>query len=114
MPKNLVILIREDPTRTHRASEAMRIALGLSTGPNPIKIILLENARRLISDEADDLPDGEILEKYLPAIKNLELPIVVPIGSGKTFALDQEFTIQESSPSQIASLVSHADRVLTF
>ncbi|MCW5782097.1 MAG: DsrE family protein [Nitrospirales bacterium] len=114
MPKNLVILIREDPTRTHRASEAMRIALGLSTGPNPIKIILLENARHLISDEADDLPDGEILEKYLPAIKNLELPIVVPIGSGKTFALDQEFTIQESSPSQIASLVSHADRVLTF
>ena len=114
MPKNLVILIREDPTRTHRASEAMRIALGLSTGPNPIKIILLENARQLISDEADDLPDGEILEKYIPAIKNLELPIVVPIGSGETFALDQEFTIQELSPSQIASLVSHADRVLTF
>ena len=114
MPKNLVILIREDPTRTHRASEAMRIALGLSTGPNPIKIILLENARQLISDEAYDLPDGEILEKYLPAIKNLALPIVVPIGSEKAFAFDQEFTIQEYSPDQIALLVSHADRVLTF
>ncbi|MBA3964646.1 MAG: DsrE family protein [Nitrospirales bacterium] len=114
MPKNLVILIQEDPTRTHRASEAMRIALGLSTGPNPIKIILLENARQLISDEAYDLRDGEILEKYLPSIKNLELPIVVPIGSGKTFSLDQEFTIQESTPSQIALLVSQADRVLTF
>lgn len=114
MPKNLVILIQEDPTRTHRASEAMRIALGLSTGPNPIKIVLLENARQLITDEAYDLPDGEMLEKYLPAIKSLELPIVVPIGSKQTFALDQEYTIQESSPSQIASLVSHADRVLTF
>ena len=114
MPKNLVILIREDPIKTHRASEAIRIALGLSTGPNPVMIVLLENARQLISDDAFDLPDGEILEKYLPAIKNLELPIVVPIGSGKTFSLDQEFNIQESSPSHIASLVSHADRVLNF
>jgi hypothetical protein len=114
MPKNLVILIREDPIKTHRASEAIRIALGLSTGPNPVTIVLLENARQLISEDAYDLPDGEILEKYLPVIKNLELPIVVPIGSVKDFSLDQEFNIQEYSSSQIALLVSHADRVLTF
>jgi sulfur relay (sulfurtransferase) complex TusBCD TusD component (DsrE family) len=114
MPKNLVILIREDPIKTHRASEAIRIALGLSTGPNPLSIVLLENARQLISEEAYDLPDGEILEKHLPVIKNLALPIVVPIGSGKAFSFDQEFNIQESSLSHIASLVSHADRVLSF
>lgn len=114
MPKNLVILIREDPIKTHRASEAIRIALGLSTGPNPVTIILLENARQLISDDAFDLPDGEILEKYLPVIKNLKIPIKVPIGSGKNFSLDQEFTIQESSPLQMASLVSQADCVLAF
>jgi hypothetical protein len=114
MPKNLVILIREDPTTTHRASEAIRIALGLSTGPNPVTIVLLENARQLIADDAYDLPDGEILEKHLPVIKNLELPIVVPIGSKTAFLLDQEFNIQESSSSQIATLISQADRVLTF
>lgn len=114
MPKNLVILIREDPTTTHRASEAIRIALGLSTGPNPVTIVLLENARQLISEDAYDLPDGEILEKYLPVIKNLELPIVVPLGSRTDFSLDKEFNIQESSSSHIALLVSHADRVLTF
>lgn len=114
MPKNLVILIREDPMKTHRASEAIRIALGLSTGPNPLTIILLENARQLISEEAYDLPDGEILEKHLPVIKNLALPIVVPLESGQTFSLDPEFNIQESSLSQIATLVAQADRVLTF
>jgi hypothetical protein len=114
MPKNLVILIREDPIKTHRASEAIRIALGLSTGPNPVTIILLENARQLISDDAYDLPEGEILEKHLPVIKNLGLPIVVPTGSGKAFSLDQDFKIQEFSPSQIALLISRADRVLAF
>jgi hypothetical protein len=105
MPKNLVVLIREDPSLTHRASEALRIALGLSTGSNPLSIILLDNARHL---------DGEILEKHLPVIKNLEIPILIPIDSRKNFSLDEKFTIQESSPSQIASLIAQADRVLTF
>ncbi len=114
MPKQLVVLIREDPTTSHRAAEAIRIALGLSTGPNPISIILLNNARQLVSDDAFDLPDGEILEKHLPVIKNLEIPIILPLGSQELFPIDQEFTIQESSSSQMASLLEQADRVLTF
>ena len=114
MPKAIVVLIREDPSKTHRASEALRIALGLSTGPNPISIILLDNARQLISEDAYDLPDGEILEKHLPVIKNLEIPIIIPLGSRETFPIDEEFTIQESSPSQMASLLGQAERVLAF
>ena len=114
MSKNLVVIIREDPSKTHKASEALRIALGLSTGPNPISIILLDNARQLVSEDAYDLPDGEILEKHLPVIKNLEIPIFIPKGSRKTFSIDEEFTIQESSPTQMASLLGQADRVLTF
>jgi hypothetical protein len=114
MPKQLVVLIREDPTTSHRASEAIRIALGLSTGPNPISIVLLNNARQLVSDDAYDLPDGEILEKHLPVIKSLEIPIILPIGSREAFPIDEEFTIQESSSSQMASLLEQADRVLAF
>ena len=114
MSKNLVVIIREDPSKTHRASEAIRIALGLSTGPNPISIILLHNARQLVSEDAYDLPDGEVLEKHLPVIKNLELPIIIPIGSREEFSIDEEFSIQESSTSQMASLLGQADRVLTF
>lgn len=114
MLKQLVMLIREDPTQSHRASEAIRIALGLSTGPNPISIVLLNNARQLVSDDVYDLPDGEILEKYLPVIKNLEIPIFLPIGSRETFPIDEEFTIQESSSAQMATLLEQADRVLVF
>ncbi len=114
MPKHLVVLIREDPAQTHRASEAIRVALGLSTGTNPLSIVLLDQARQLISEDAYDLPDGEILEKHLPVIKNLEIPVIVPIGSRDQFLLDEEFAIQECSQSQIASMVTEADRVLAF
>ncbi len=114
MPKHLVVLIREDPTLSHRASEAIRIALGLSTGPNPITIILLKNARQLVSEDAYDLPDGEILEKYLPVIKNLEIPIILPLGSLNSLPIDEEFTIQESSSSQMATLLEQADHIMAF
>jgi len=114
MSKKIVVLIREDPSKTHRASEALRIALGLSTGPNPISIILLDNARQLVSEDAYDLPDGEILEKHLPVIKNLEIPIIIPLGSREIFSIDEEFTIQESSPSQMASILGQAASVLVF
>jgi len=114
MSKKIVVLIREDPSKTHRASEALRIALGLSTGPNPISIILLDNARQLVSEDAYDLPDGEILEKHLPVIKNLEIPIIIPLGSREIFSIDEEFTIQESSSSQMASLLGQAASVLAF
>ncbi len=114
MSKQLVVLIREDPKESHRAAEALRIALGLSTGPNPISIILLNNARQLITEDAYDLPDGEVLEKHLPVIKNLEIPIILPTGSRNSLAIDDEFTIQESSSSQIATCLEHADRVLAF
>jgi len=114
MPKQLIVLIREDPSKTPRAAEAIRIALGLSTGPNPVSIILLDHARQLISEDAYDLPDGEILEKHLPVIKNLELPIFIPLGSREIFPIDKDFTIQESSPSELTSLLRQADRVLSF
>ncbi len=114
MPKNIVVLIAEDPNNSHRASEAIRIALGLSTGPNPLQIILLGNAKYLITEEAFDLPDGEMLEKYLPSIQGLEIPIFVDADSTKTWNFDPDFSVQELGQGQLEHLLVHADRVLVF
>jgi hypothetical protein len=114
MPKNIVVLICEDPNISHRASEAIRIALGLSTGPNPLQILLLGNAKYLITEEAYDLPDGEMLEKYLPSIQSLEIPIFVDADSAKIWNFDSDFSIQELGPGQLEHILVHADRVLAF
>ena len=47
MPEKIVVLLREDPMTTGRPVEGLRIALGLSTGSNPLTIILLGKARIL-------------------------------------------------------------------
>ncbi len=114
MPLQIVILICEDPMRSHRPVEGLRIALGLSTGPNPLTIVIMGKARLLVTDEMSDIIDSEILEKHLPVLQELKIPILLPTGSRNDFSLDPDLSISETSAPEIASLISQADRVLVF
>ena len=115
MSLNIIVLIRKDPTVTHQPVEGFRIALGLSTGPNPLTIIVLGQARLLLSEEiSPDILDEEILEKYIPAIQDLDLPIIVPEESQRSFEFDPDFSITEKSARDIQSLMRKAERVLIF
>jgi sulfur relay (sulfurtransferase) DsrF/TusC family protein len=114
MPPSVVVVIREDPQKSHRAVEALRIALGLSTGENPLSVILLGQAPLMISEEPEDVMDGEIMEKYLPSFKHLKIPFLVPIGTRALFNLDPEFDVKELSEEAIRSAISGSSRILVF
>jgi hypothetical protein len=114
MPPSIVTVIREDPCKSHRAVEALRIALGLSTGDNPLTVVLLDQAPRLLSEDLDDIQNLEILEKYLPSFKHLKTPFVVLPGATAAFSLDPDFDIREAPADEISRLVASADRTLTF
>ena len=114
MALGVVVLIRDNPMETHRPVEGLRIALGLSTGSSSLTIILVGDARRLLTDDASDVVDAEILEKHLPVIQELQLPIVIPEGSHKDLSIDEDFSVREASETEIADLLCHADRVLAF
>jgi len=111
---SIVVVIQEDPLHTHRAVEALRIALGLSTGGNPLSIVLLGEAPLLLADNTDNVVDAEILEKYLPSIKQLETPFLLPMGSRSRFQFDPACHVQEASASEIQKLMFAADRALVF
>lgn len=114
MPPSVVVVIREDPQKSHRAVEALRIALGLSTGENPLSVVLLGRAPLMISKEPEDIVDGEIMEKYLPSFKHLKIPFVVPVGTGARFDLDLEFDVKELPEEAIRIVVADSDRILVF
>jgi len=114
MPASIVTVIREDPCKSRRAVEALRIALGLSAGDNPLTVVLLGQAPRLLSDDLDDVQDLEILEKYLPSFKHLKIPFIVPPGARDAFSLDSGFEIREAPAEEVAALVAAADRALAF
>lgn len=114
MGLSILVLIQSNPLETHRPTEGLRIALGLSTGAASVTIVLLGQARMLLSEETDDVVDAEILERHLPVIQELELPIMVPEGTATAFPVDPEFAVREVSQPDITSLLCQADRVLVF
>lgn len=114
MPPRIAVVVRENPQKSHRAVEALRIALGLSTGENPLTVVLLGQAPLLISREPEDIVDGENLEKYLPSFKQLKIPFIVITSTRSRFSVDPEFTVSELSEDAIRSLIADADRTIVF
>jgi hypothetical protein len=110
----IAVVLRDDPRKTHRPVEGLRIALGLSTGRNPLTVVLLDSAPLLLSEDPEDLVDGEILEKHLPAVKDMELSFVVPHGTAARLSLDPAFHVREASHAEISRLIRESNRVLVF
>ena len=114
MGLSILVLIQSNPLETHRPTEGLRIALGLSTGASSVTIVLLGQARMLLSEDTSDIVDSEILERHLPVIQELQLPIVVPDGSDAAFPRDPDFAVREVSLSGITTMLCQADRVMVF
>jgi hypothetical protein len=114
LPSSIVVVIQEDPQKSGRAVEALRIALGLGAGENPMTVVLLNQAPLLLSEDTDDIVDVDILEKHLPVFKELNIPFLLEQDSRSRFSLDTDFKMREASESDIATTIAAADRVLVF
>ena len=110
-----LVLISEDPRVSHRANEAMRIALGIVAGENEVRIVLTGPAVHVLDDETDDLVDGDDVAKFRAALRKLGVPFHVegapPTAPG--WNADGHPVIPVS-PAQIAALVPGATRFLIF
>ena len=104
MAKTIAVVIQEDPRKTHRPVEALRIALGLVAGSHATTVILLGEASRLLSDDLDDIVDVDILEKYLPSVEHLEIPFVLQSETDRSL-IRKEFSVQYKSDDTNRSLI---------
>jgi sulfur relay (sulfurtransferase) DsrF/TusC family protein len=113
MAKTVVVVIQEDPRKTHRPVEALRIALGLVAGSHQTTVILLDESVRLLHENVDDIVDVDILEKYLPSIEHLEIPFILHMKTDRA-PIREEFHVQYHDDDQIRLLLESADRTLVF
>jgi sulfur relay (sulfurtransferase) DsrF/TusC family protein len=113
MSKRVAVVIAEDPTRTHRPVEALRIALGLCAGEHETTIVLLGRAPLLLTDETDDVIDVDILETYRPSLAQLDVPFIVESGTAVD-ALREEFSVTQKSAEEIRGRLASCDRTLVF
>ena len=113
MAKNVAVVIQEDPRKTHRPVEALRIALGLASGSHVTTVVLLGEAARLLGDETDDIFDVEILEKYLPAIEQLEIPFILQ-DIPNQLPVREEFSVRREADETISAFIRSMDCALVF
>jgi sulfur relay (sulfurtransferase) DsrF/TusC family protein len=115
MGQNIVVLVKSDPQESHRPVEAIRIALGLISGDHQVSVILMNNAPLLLGNEAEDLVDGEDLDKYLPPYRELDQTFYVEKEAlDRAKLTETDYKIQPISIQEIANLIAKADRHLIF
>jgi predicted peroxiredoxin len=110
-----LVLISEDPRTSHRANEAMRIALGIVAGDNEVRIVLSGPAVHLLDEDTDDLVDGDDIAKFRASLRKLGVPFHVE-GRLPTAAdwNSERHQVVAVSRDEIAAMVPKASRFLVF
>jgi hypothetical protein len=113
----VVIFISEDPRASHRANEAMRIALGIFAGENEVIVILAGPAVHLLDSDSDGLVDGDDIARHRSALKRLAVPFHIERSSipscGDGWNEDGHPVVPVGS-DEIAELMTRGRRFLIF
>jgi hypothetical protein len=112
----VLVLISIDPRESHRANEAMRIALGVVSGENDVVIVLTGPAVHLLDAETDDLVDGDDIAKFRNNLRAVGVPFHVEAGAVPT---DPDWNTERHpivpvTADDIAERVRDSRRVLVF
>ena len=67
----VLVVVSLDPETSHRANEAIRIALGIIAGENEVVIALLGPGAKILNPEVEDFVDGEDILKHVGTLKKL-------------------------------------------
>lgn len=111
---SIVLIIRQDPRTSALPVEALRIALGLAAGENPITVVLMGPAVQLLAEDTDEIVDIDILEKYLPSFEHLQIPFLLVHPAGPRPALQDGFAATEGTLDVARQAMMRAERVLVF
>ena len=111
-----LVVISEDPRESHRANEAMRIALGVVAGENEVDIVLAGPAVHLLDEDTDDLVDGDEIAKYRAALRKLDVPFhVVASAFPREASWNAEgHRVIAIDPAGVAARLLTASRFIVF
>jgi hypothetical protein len=67
----VLVLVSSDPEASHRANEAIRIALGLAVAESDLILLLWGPAAKVLGADVEDHVDGEDTHKHLATLERL-------------------------------------------
>lgn len=116
MTPRVLVLVTADPEASHRAGEAIRIALGLAASEVSVRVVLLGPATKVLAAGVEDYVDGEAIARHVAALVRLGHAFWVAAGVG--VGIGQEppagATVVPVTADDLAKLVAEAERTLVF
>jgi hypothetical protein len=114
-PRTLLV-IQTDPCRSHRAVEALRIALGLGSHNegHDITIVLCGRAPHLLADDTGDIVDADILEQHLPVFIEWGTPFFIATDAESPQHFLADVVTKPITPSEIGAAFESTERALVF
>ena len=111
----VLVVISEDPRATHRANEAMRIALGVVASESEVMVVLTGPAVHLLDEDTDDLVDGDDIAKFRAALRRLNVPLHIEGQVPNDADWNAEgHPIVPVAAGAVAELARRAQRYLVF
>jgi predicted peroxiredoxin len=110
----VLVLISEDPRVSHRAHEAMRIALGVAASDNDVSIVLSGEAAHLLDEDTDDLVDGDDVQKVRASLKKMGVAFHVETRPADPSWNADGHPVFAVEPAGIAALAARATRFIVF
>lgn len=113
----VLVLISGDPRTSHRANEAMRIALGIAAGEADVTVVLAGSAAHLLDADTDDLVDGDDIARHRSTLTKLGIPFHVErsvIPTGMSNWNEEGHTVIPVSTEDLAELMARSRHFLVF
>ena len=115
--QSALVLVTADPRESHRANEAIRIAVGVAAGEIDVTVVLVGGAAHVLAGDTDDLVDGDDLAKFRSALARLGVPFHVERSALPTGDPDWNadgHAVVPVEAADVARLLAAADRSIVF
>jgi predicted peroxiredoxin len=113
----VLVLVSEDPRTSHRANEAIRIALGVVAGDSEVTLVLAGAAAHILDGDTDDLVDGDDIAKFRESLRRLGVRFHVEASAIPSDDPDWNadgHTVVPVRASDIAQLLRATSRSIVF
>ncbi len=112
---NLLIVIYADPAKSGLTAEALRMGMGLGVTSRNLQLVLMGAAAQVLTDEVDELVDGEMMENHLEVFEDWGTKVFVETSATKNYDLSgSPLEVIPVSHDEVASMFSDAADVMVF
>ncbi len=112
-PPTLLMTIFSDPEKSGLAAEALRMAMGLGTGKRSLQVVLMGPAAQVLTEDVDELVDGEMIENHLAVFEEWQTPFYVEQPDRYDLS-DSPVEVVPVDTTELARMMAAAHQVMVF